>query len=242
MAGGSRRTPVTIVVNHVTRMAAPRICVAGVDPETLEHVRPTTPQNDLITRTLLREQGGPFGMGAVVDLGEVVAEPSPPQTEDHRFKTAAARRVDDMASDEFLELLDQVRAPDLPTAFGPALERVGWKYAVEPGRGERSLAVVHARDPPELSLDDRFDRLQLRLNDVEPPTYLRVTDVRFYDDDGTIKTTVVADVTRRLRRGVDAFLMLGLTRAYPAHNDDREHHWLQLNGLCLTDNPVGETP
>ena len=37
---------------------------------------------------------------------------------------------------------------------------------------------------------------------------------------------------RRLKSGVDAFLMLGLARAYRASNDDRERHWLQLNGLC----------
>jgi hypothetical protein len=67
-----------IVVNHVTRMSSPRICVAGIDPETIEHVRPTTPPTDLITRSLLREEGGPFGMGAVVDLGAVIPEPTSP--------------------------------------------------------------------------------------------------------------------------------------------------------------------
>jgi hypothetical protein len=49
-------------------------------------------------------------------------------------------------------------------------------------------------------------------------------------------------VSCRLKRGVDAFLMLGLARAYLASNDDRERHWLQLNGLCLVDNPTGELP
>jgi hypothetical protein len=234
---------VTIVVNHVTRMAAPRICVAGIDPKTLEHVRPTTPQTDLVTRTLLREEGGPFGMGAVVDLGEVVPGPSPPETEDHSFKTAAARHVDDMAGDEFLELLDRVSEPDLASALGPALERVGWKYAVQRGRGELSLAVVRARHRPELSVDDRYGKLQLRLDDVDPPTYLPVTDVRFFEKDHeTIKTRVVQDVRRRLDHGVDAFLMVGLARAYRATNDDRERHWLQLNGLCLADDPTGDVP
>ena len=72
-----------IIVNHVTRMKTDsRICVAGINPETFEHVRPTRPQTDPITRALLREEGGPFGMGAVVDLGKVVPEPSPPETEE----------------------------------------------------------------------------------------------------------------------------------------------------------------
>ena len=97
-----------------------------------------------------------------------------------------------MAGDEFLELLDEVSAPDLACAFGPALERVGWKYAVEVGRGESSLAVIRARKQLDLAVDDRFGRLRLRLNDVHPPTYLPVTDVRFYEaDQETIKTGVV---------------------------------------------------
>jgi hypothetical protein len=233
-----------IIVNHVTRMKTDsRICVAGINPETLEHVRPTRPQTDPITRALLREEGGPFGMGAVVDLGKVVPKPSPPETEDHLFRTAGARHVEDMAGGDFLELLNEVSAPDLANAFGPALERVGWRYAVEVGCGERSLAVLHPSKRLIVKVDDKFGKLQLQFNDLDRRAYLPVTDVRFYEaDQATIETSVVEDVARRLRRGVDAFLMLGLARAYQATNDDRERHWLQLNGLCLTDNPVGDTP
>ncbi len=232
-----------IVVNHVTRMRAPRICVAGIDPQTMEHVRPTTPSTDLITRSLLRTDGGPFGLGAVVDLGALTADPSPPEVEDHLFHTANARRVEDMRDDEFLDLLDKTSASDLTSAFGPQLERVGWKYATERGRGSRSLAVIRAGRRPELAIDDRFGRLQLRFNDVEPPAYVPVTDVRFYDDDQeTIRADVVENVARRLRHGVSAFLMFGLAQAYEAPHDDRERHWLQLNGLCLVDRPTRDIP
>jgi hypothetical protein len=210
-------------------------------PETFEHVRPTTPQADPITRNLLREEGGPFGVGAVVDLGAVVPEPTSPEAEDHKCRTADARYIEDMGGDEFLALLDEVSAPDLASAFGPALERIGWKYAVETGRGECSLAVLRAGKRLALAVDERFGKLQLRFNDVDPPTYLAVTDVRFYEgNQETIKISVVEDVSRRLHRGVDAFLMLGLARAYQASTDDRERHWLQLNGLCLADSPAGD--
>lgn len=36
--------------------------------------------------------------------------------------------------------------------------------------------------------------------------------------------------------------MLGLARAYQAPHDDRERHWLQLNGLCLADDSTGDVP
>jgi hypothetical protein len=192
--------PMRIVVNHVTRMAAPRICVAGIDTNTLEHVRPTTPPSDLITRALLRTEGGPFGVGAVVDIGDAVAVPSPPETEDHQFRTSRARHVEDLGGDEFLELLEQVSAEDLGSAFGPELEPVGWKYAIEAGCGECSLAVLRPRQRPVLAVDDKFGKLQLQFNDLDRRTYLPVTDVRFYEEDqATVRTGVVNDVARRIR-------------------------------------------
>jgi hypothetical protein len=84
-----------IVVNHVTRMTAPRICVAGVDPKALEDVRPTTTANNPITRELPREEGGPFGIGAVVELGSTQRVSTPPETEDHKVqdRECATRRA-----------------------------------------------------------------------------------------------------------------------------------------------------
>lgn len=232
-----------IVVNHLTRMRAPRICVAGIEPETLQHVRPTTPAYDPITRRLLRVEGGVFRVGSVVDLGTTRPEPTPPESEDHRFQTNRARYVEDLGDTEFVALLEQVAAAHLEEGFGPELERVNWRYAIAAGKGHRSLAVIKARRRPKLEIDKRFGRLQLRSDDTDPPTYLSVTDVRFYEQDhATIRQTVVDNVAKRLRSGVDAFLMLGLARAHRVSSDDRERHWLQLNGLVLADRPVGDTP
>lgn len=233
-----------IVMNHITRMTAPRICVAGIDIETLEHVRPTTSPSDPITRVLLRQEGGPFRIGATVDLGAVRAEPTPPENEDHRFETSQVRYVTELAAHDFLHALDAVSCASLEEGFGPDLKRVtAWKFAVEAGKGDRSLAVIRARRRPVLEIDDRYGRLQLRFNDPDPPTYLSVTDVRFYEpDQKTVRVDVVDDVVRRIRTGVGAYLMLGLARATQMPNDDRERHWLQLNGLCLVDRPVGDIP
>jgi hypothetical protein len=233
---------VQIVVNHVTRMEAPRICVAGFEAQELKHVRPTTPPTDPITRKLLREEGGPFGMGAVVDLGAVTSVPSPPEFEDHRFKTANARHVEDLDDNDFLALLDQMSSPNLAAAFGPALERVGeWKLAVECEAGDCSLAVIAAKKRPDVAVDRRFGKLQLRFADVAPRAYIPVNDIRFYEpDQHTIKKSAVEAIGHRLRKGVGAFLMFGLARAYKAPHDDRERHWLQLNGICLEDRAVGD--
>ncbi|MDX6719722.1 MAG: hypothetical protein QOJ63_1976 [Solirubrobacteraceae bacterium] len=232
-----------IIVNHVTRMRSPRICVAGVDTETFAHIRPTTRSTDLITRTLLRENGGPFGVGALVDLGPVRAQPNPPETEDHGFVTANARRLKDITSDEYVAVLQEVSVATLEEAFGHDLECVNYrKYAIEAGRGTQSLAVIRLRGRPRLRADN-WGKLLLELNDPNTPCSLSMTDVRFYEtDQTTIKHGVVADVNTRLSAGVDAFLMLGLARAFVAKGYDRSLHFLQGNGLCLVDRAAGDLP
>jgi hypothetical protein len=231
-----------IVVNHVTRMKTDeRICVAGIDAATFENVRPVTPKTDLITRRLLRENGGPFGPGAVVDLGDVEPCPSPPETEDHRFETAAARRVEDLTDDEYLALLEEVCDEDLPTAFGPALIEVRpGKLAVKVGEGTRSLAVVQFVDPV---LHVKFDNLYMKFDTPDTQAEVRVTDVRFYEaDHHTITQSRVDDVNARIVDGIESYIMLGLAQPLYDAKSGLDLHWLMANGICLSDRAVSDIP
>ena len=232
-----------IVINHLTRMSGSRICIAGVDPERARHVRPTTSRNDVLTRRLLEESGGPLAIGALVDIGNPTPQPSPPESEDHRTTTRALQRVRVLNDNEYLAALESVREPNLQAAFGPELERREWKYASEPGHGSCSLAVIRPQRRPELAIDDRYGNLQVRLNDSDKPAYLSVTDLRFFGNDNrTLSEGIVDDAKRRLRAGVGVYLMFGLTRADPTAADYRGLHWLQVNGICLEDRPLGRYP
>jgi hypothetical protein len=229
---------VQIVVNHLTRMAAPRICVAGIDPDTRRHVRPTTPASDPIDRRLLDEEGGPFGIGTLVELGDVRANPSRPESEDHLFATAAAAATRRLEPGEYLQLLDAVAEDELDSIFGPDLERRGGSFAIEEGQGAASLGVLRVQQPPDLEVDG-YGKLRFKLNDIEEPPRLPVTDIRFFEaDHRTLRRGAVEDVQQRLRDGPDVFLMLGLARAFIAQGDDCYRHWLQVNGLCIADRPL----
>ncbi len=229
------------IVNHVTRMnTESRICIAGIDRATLKHIRPVTPSTGLITRTLLRENRGPFGVGALVDLGTVVACPHAPETEDHRFSLGQTRHIADLSDYAYLELLNRVSDRDLVHAFGSDLMEVRpRKLAIPAGCGTRSLAVVPT---VKSELRIKFKRLYLSLDSLSAPAELRVTDVRFYEaDHETIKRGVVRDVNRRMSSGVHTYAMLGLARAI--HDDDGgDVHWLMANGLCLADRAVADVP
>ncbi len=227
-----------IIVNHLTRMTAPRICIAGIDPATDRHVRPTTAASNPLTRSLLDEEGGPFGLGACVDLGEVRPNPSRPESEDHLFSPAAVTAVRQLEPDEYLDTLDDVAEDDLHSIFGPDLERRGRSFAIEEGRGEVSLGVLRPQRARRLLIDS-YGKLRLRLNDFDEPADLGVTDLRFVEaDHSTLRREVIDDFHRRLRRGVAVRLMVGLARAFVATGDDRRRHWLQVNGICLEDQPL----
>lgn len=230
-----------IVLNHLTRMDAPRICIAGIDPRANRHIRPINGHSNPLTRDLLASEGGPFAIGTLVELGEVTPHPEAPETEDHLFRPKRAMVLGQLSPNRYLELLKEHARRRLHEIFGDDLRRHNWTYAVDKGCGTASLGVLRVRRKPGLEIDDRYGKLRLRLNDEQKPAFLPVTDVRFVEDDHkTIKTEVVADVRARMQRGVGVLLMLGLARAFQKPGDDCERHWLQVNGICMTDRPLGE--
>lgn len=230
-----------IVVNHVTRMRSPRICVAGIAQDALTHVRPTTPPEAPILRSLLRSEGGPFGPGALVDLGAVAPAGQCPEVEDHLVDMAQAQHVEDLSDERYLNVLESVKHRSIATAFGTDLREIrSRKFAVPLGRGQCSLAVLQVK-PPRLYI--AWEKLFLDITDSDGVTaQLRVTDARFYEPDQmTIRTDLVRDIRRRLARKVHTYAMLGL--AHAIHDDDGgDVHWLQCNGVCLADHPVGDSP
>jgi hypothetical protein len=211
-----------IIVNHLTRMKAPRICIAGIESGTSRHVRPTTGPASPLTRSILAQQGGPFRLGAVLDLGPATPQPSLPETEDHRFQPRRARLVRQLDADEYAQELYGRAHEDVETIFGPALARHDWNYAVDQGTGDRSLGILLVQRRADLTADESFGkpRLRLRLNDSEKPAFLSVADLRFWEaDHATVKLNVVEDVRRRMRQGVETILMLGLARAFKGHDE-----------------------
>ena len=139
-----------IVVNHLTRMSEGHICVAGIDLDTLRHVRPVLPTRSLSPAVLARH-GGSFDIGYVVDIGPAAPRPEPPHVEDHLFVPAAAEFVRQVAADEFWALLHRVAKTTLREIFGEELKlqgRSSWGTAA--GRGTASLGCLVLRRMPQL--------------------------------------------------------------------------------------------
>lgn len=228
-----------IVVNHLTRMGHPRVCVAGIDIDAGgAHLRPVTPRSVPLTTSLLTSEGGPFGVGALVELGETRPAPEPPFVEDQLFNPAAATSQGRVEPELYTDWLEAVAFNSLRRAFGPDLERLkSTKLATREGLGTQSLAVVRLTDA---SMTTSFGKPRLNFYEDDLLTQATVTDLRFYEDDfKTANNGTVASVSARLAEGVKAWAMFGFARPFKASGDDARRNWLQLNGICLEDDPFG---
>ncbi len=229
-----------ITVSHLTRMRPPYICAAGLHDKYA--VRAVTAGQ--LHKRLLCSNGGPFAIGAVVDLGVVKDVGSPPELEDCSFNPAFAKFVAMEDAGTFWRRLKQVAQPTLDSIFGDDLVKRGrWSCAVNRGCGVASLGCLQVFGIPKISirgLDPGLMRAGLRLAITDPflgKLDLGITDVRFFKDDFiTVNETVVESTQARIDSGVRLLLSVGLTRAtVPPENPV---HWLQVNNIHLEDNPA----
>jgi hypothetical protein len=226
-----------IVVNHLTRMQAGCMCVAGIDMETGLAVRPVLDRQ--MTIEMLSVHGGPFDMARIVDLGETRFVGRVPEVEDQWFDAASARHVGDTPPDEFSRMLQQHAHEKLGAIFGPDLERVGTTCAVTETHGLRSLGcywasggrlfVEHGRERPRIRFSWRAG---------EHSFTVPVTDIRLYGDDHvTPCESTVGRIAAELAAEPRVLLSVGLSRPYRKTAADPPRHWLQINNFHLRENP-----
>lgn len=183
-----------------------------------------------------------MALGTLIDLGEVKPNPDPPETEDHLFWPQRIEVLGRLSPDRYRELLFSNARESLRAIFGPALVRLGGTYAVEQGQGTSSLGVLRSQRRTSLKIN-RYGKLRLLLPTAQGVASLPVTDLRLVEaDHQTIRAGAVDDLNERMRRGVEGLLLLGLSRAYRKDGDEHERHWLQANGICMFDRPLGELP
>ena len=230
-----------IVVTHLTRMKHGNVCVAGVNVEDGEQVRPVLRLGQLRAGDLA-PSGGPFDLATVVGLGPVQPVPTLPQAEDHEFKARAVRAVGPVEPRLFWEMLEFLARPSLRTLFGDELRRVGKSAAaVSEVRGVASLGCLRPSAPPRLYVTTRPDgrrSVRIRLRDDQLDLYVSVTDLRLYLADGeTPDEERVRAINRRMEEGEGVLLSVGLTRAFASAADREPVHWLQVNNLHLERTP-----
>lgn len=232
-----------ILVNHLTRMTAPNICVAGIEvvkkgdkyASTGRHIRPVCRPN------LNVDHAGIFQLGCLVDLGEVIEAGAAPEIEDVRFRVQSTSIVSSIRPEAFIETMQRVSKPTLSEIFGDELEERGRTGCLPEGCGLCSLGVLTARRA-QLSIEpsDKGDKLFALFSDNFGPRRLRVTDARFCrPPDWQLDADVVQSVNQALS-SVEAHIAVGVGRPFASGADAAKVHWLQANNIFPTSTPLWE--
>jgi len=229
-----------VLVNHLTRMHAGHVCVAGIDLRTVRHVRPI-PVRDALSADCLARHGGPFDMARSVELGTSKAAPETPHVEDHLFDPARARLLQDVPPENFWRLLQRLSRARLAELFGPELRHQGGaRYGVALGRGRASLGCLRSSTPPQIYLACRRGKPQIRMRfgDGQLAADAGVTDLRLFGPDhATPDAARVKALATRIERSDGVILSLGLTRKFRRSPQDPYVHWLQVNNVHLKEHP-----
>lgn len=223
-----------IVVTHLTRMAPGYICVAGIDPKSGNQIRPVTPGGRL-PRALLVEEGGPFEIGCVVDLGPTQHVGQTPEHEDHSFEPGRTRRIGQLNPDDFRALLEGSAKGSLREIFGSELHQQQRSCVFEENTGDASLGHLEAGTLQDLYIND-WDKLRAVISDDVFTAHVSVTDIRFYSADySSLHVATVESMQARLAASVPMILSVGVGRPYWKQGN---RHFLQLNNLHPQDDPL----
>ena len=229
-----------LVINHLTRMRAPHICVAGLDSQ-LRHVRPQLPGRRWERGDL--PPGGPFRIGELVGLGPYASDGSPPEIEDVRLAPGASVVAHGRLHPAKLwAMLKSVASSSMESLFGDDLTVFGSGSASIPeGCGLSSLGVLEPADTPRLSIADN-GQVKIRFTDSRDQRLnLQVTDVRLCDGFFRPVPALVRAAAERLAAADPTLLSVGVGRAWSFGDRPREH-WAQVNNLhfeqYLDDHPV----
>jgi hypothetical protein len=216
------------------------ICVAGIDPDSGRQIRPIVPYRPF-TRDFLHQNGGPFQIGARINLGSTTYAGHAPEWEDHRIDPKNLKYLERLTANEFWFLLNKSTKTSLLAIFGRALQHNKYDHsstAVE-HTGAASLGHLALQHPFNITIN-QWGKLRALLHDSNTEPEISVTDFRLWRcDHQTPRLKLIAELSNRIQ-SVPAVLAVGLTRPFQKSPTAPALHWLQLNNIHLQDDPLGE--
>lgn len=230
-----------IIINHLTRMKAGFMCVAGIDSQTREHIRFETSARRMEISMLARNEG-PFDIGNRIFFKELSPCGVKPHVEDHIYRPEFAHLVETVSGEQFWELLCSVSQTRLRDIFGEELDQIGSRSCgTQEGKGEASLGCLSPKLARNLRIERLWGRQRIRVDvcDEDFIMDLGVTDIRLYQDDHvTPNPKIIEDLANKIQHSDGIMLSVGLGRAYAPKEGSDRFHYLQVNNIHLKENPV----
>jgi hypothetical protein len=216
-------------------MAPGYCCVAGITESTHEHIRPVL--GERLPIEIVRPFGGPFDMGAVVELGEARAVGRVPEIEDYLVWPDDLAHVGYVSRARVWELVRETASSSLEDIFSDQLKRSGDRMSrasVSPGQGKASLGCFAPSGEVRLHVREINGTANIRIELAEEGLDLSLTDARYYTDHyRRPHRQRIAAAQAAIGRGEGVVLGVGLTRPFAPSEEGPERHWLQVNALHL---------
>jgi len=233
-----------IMINHLTRMQPGLMCTAGIDLATGNHVRPVMGRP--LPVNLLARNGGPFGLGRVLELGDSTFCGRFPEIEDRKFNPDSVTVVYQAEYSELYEKCNEVAERSLRNLFGPELVFTATRWGgpgtacIEEHHGLHSLGCYWASKTELKILEtERGPKVRMLFEEEGHPFSVAVTDIRMYCDD---HITPERDAIRTMQELVasqpELLVAIGLSRPHRATDVQQACHWLQINNLFPEPGPT----
>ena len=222
-----------LIINHLTRMQPGYFCAAGIEIKTGLHVRPIL-ETGLKTE-LLHRNGGPFELGATLDLGPTRFIGHTPELEDRAFDVSNLRTVEPPNPAGLNAVCQRVARSSLFEIFTNALEAMGTSFVIPANQGLHSLGCLWVERPMlEFTCEYGTSRVRLIWSEKGKPVAVGVADIRLFEaDHRTLQTQEIDRFQEIISRSDRVLLSVGLSRPYRKSEQEPAYHWLQVNNIHI---------
>lgn len=214
-----------IVITDVTHFKNEQlICVAGIDIDAGECVRPVTP--DYLTTVCRKELN--IMPGAILSGRFQFWNNNKPHIEDARYENLKFERF--CSNDEFRKILENSLSENIEDGFSVQLS-VNQKHVPVSDNPIQSLITISI-NPKSICIfqDAGFGKKRIKAHFIDKSgkeyRFIPVNDLGYYEKEYDFDK--VNFVTRSQQ---EVFLRIGLGRFYKNPYDDRAGYWIQVNGI-----------
>ncbi|MDT8318113.1 MAG: hypothetical protein RQ824_09015 [bacterium] len=218
-----------IIITDLTRFSRPDIvCIAGINPDTNECIRPLPYLAITKCRRLNILPGAKMA-------GNFVPIPCPaPHTEDKNYLGPLTFNGP-CSTEEFKVVLEATKSPNVQEGFSVQIP-FGQKHIPINNQPQKSIVTISVT-PRDISIvPDSFNPGKIKIiftdSSGQEFRYLAITDLGFYNYAEKNKGDNFANLNNFIHSQSEVFIRVGLSRAYESQ-DGRNGYWLQINGIYM---------
>jgi hypothetical protein len=216
-----------IIITDLTRFTRQDIvCIAGINPDTNECIRPLP---YLATTECRRLNILP---GAKLEGNFVSMLCSAPHTEDRNYRGSLTFNGP-CSTEEFKSVLMATECPSVQEGFSVAIP-FGQKHIPIDNPPQKSIITISV-NPRDLNIvPDSFNPGKIKIiftdSSGQEFRYLAITDLGFYNYAENNRGDNFTSLNHFIHSQSEVFIRIGLSREY-ASPDGRNGYWLQANGV-----------